>query len=128
MTEQRQRRGRAAEEFIAGRLAGRGWTILERNARPAHARGELDIIARDGHDLVFVEVKARSEGAVSGPESPMLAVDRRKQARLRRLAAAWLRERGRRSAGFARLRFDVAGVWLGPDGSVTRCEYLRGAF
>jgi putative endonuclease len=128
MTQQRRRRGQTAEDYVARRLTASSWAILERNARPPGARGELDIVARDGADLVFVEVKARSEGARLGPESPVLAVGPRKQLRLRRLGAAWLRARGRGSAGFARLRFDVAGVWLGPDGAVTRCEYIRAAF
>jgi len=128
MTAERQRRGRIAEDFVARRLIASGWAILERNARPADARGELDIVARDGCDLVFVEVKARTVGARAGPGSPALAVDARKQLRLRRLAAAWLRDPGRRSGGFASLRFDVAGVWLSREGSVLRCEYIRAAF
>ena len=128
MTAERQRRGRIAEDFVARRLMAAGWTILERNARPADARGELDIVACNGSELVFVEVKARTAGARAGPRSPVLAVDARKQVRLRRLAAAWLRDPGRRSGGFASLRFDVAGVWLGRDGSVLGCEYLRAAF
>jgi len=127
MSVERQRRGRRAEDYVAGRLAGAGWRVLERNARPAGIRGELDIVARDGEELVFVEVKARSTSAVAGPETPVLAVDARKQAQLRRLAVAWLREPGRGSGGFAGLRFDVAGVWLEGD-AVVRWEYLRAAF
>jgi putative endonuclease len=128
MTAERQRRGRRAEEFVARRLAAAGWTILARNARPPSARGEIDIVARDGSALVFVEVKARSAGATAGPESPVLAVGARKQARLRALAAGWLRDRPAGLGGFAEIRFDVAGVWLDRDGSVLRCEYLRAAF
>jgi putative endonuclease len=127
MTIERQRLGRLAEDWVATKLAGAGWQLLARNARPAGARGELDIVARDGRDLVFVEVKARSTRAVAGPISPELAVGARKQAQLRRLAAAWLRE-PERSGRFASLRFDVAGVWVGPDGAVTGCEYVRAAF
>ena len=125
---ERQRRGRVAEDYVARRLAAAGWTIVERNARPADARGELDIVARHGEALVFIEVKARTVGSVTGPESPALAVGPQKQRRLRRLAAAWLRDPGRPAGAFGALRFDVAGVWLGPDGSVVHCEYLRAAF
>jgi putative endonuclease len=128
VTVERQRRGRIAEEYVAGRLAAAGWRILARNARPAQARGELDIVARRGGALVFVEVKARSQGARTGPESPLLAVGAGKQARLRRLASAWLRERPPGLGGFAELRFDVAGVWLDGTGAVVRCEYVRAAF
>jgi putative endonuclease len=113
---------------VARRLATAGWEVLERNARPADARGELDIVARDGSDLVFVEVKARSIGARRGPELPQLAVGAQKQRRLRHLASAWLRGRARGSAGFARLRFDVAGVWIDQEGRVVRCDHIRDAF
>jgi putative endonuclease len=128
MTLERQRRGRMAEDYVAERLAAAGWTIVERNSRPPGARGELDIVARHGGELVFVEVKARTVGSIAGPESPALAVGPQKQRRLRRLAAAWLRDPGRAGTGFGGLRFDVAGVWLADDGSVVRCEYLRAAF
>ena len=61
MTVQRQRIGRAAEDLVADRLARTGWEIVERNARTRF--GELDIVARDGRTLVFVEVKAGHEPA-----------------------------------------------------------------
>jgi putative endonuclease len=128
MTVERQRLGRHAEDYVANRLAAAGWEVLDRNVRPGGVRGELDIVARDGRDLVFVEVKARRTDAVAGPTSPVLAVGARKQAQLRRLAAAWLRAAGGRSGGFAGLRFDVAGVWATREGEIVRCEHLRGAF
>lgn len=128
MTEGRQRIGRLAEDWVAGRLASAGWRILERNARPGGIRGELDIVAHDGRDLVFVEVKARSTLARAGPTTPVLAVGARKQAQLRRLAAAWLRAAGLRSGRFAGLRFDVAGVWVAPGDEIVGSEYLRAAF
>jgi putative endonuclease len=128
MTMERQHLGRLAEDYVAVRLERAGWHVLARNARPAGMRGELDIVARHGRELVFVEVKARRTGAVRGPETPVAMVDTRKQARLRRLAGAWLRERGPGSERFAGLRFDVAGVWVGPRDEIVDCEYLRAAF
>lgn len=128
MTAERQARGGAAEQFVARRLIAAGLEILERNARPPGCRGELDIVARDGRAIVFVEVKARAVGAVAGPTSPALAVGHRKQAQLRRLAAAWLRARPSGLGGFAELRFDVAGVWMGAGDVVVGCQYLRAAF
>ncbi len=113
---------------MATRLQGAGWSILDRNSRPEGGRGELDIVARDGRYLVFVEVKARSQCARAGPESPLLAVGARKQAQLRRLASAWLRDRPSGLRGFAELRFDVAGVWMGDDDSIMSLEYLPAAF
>ena len=58
MTVARQRLGRRGEELAAAELERRGWTLLARNARIAGIRGELDIVARDGGTLVFVEVKS----------------------------------------------------------------------
>src|SRR4249920_3120954 len=91
MTIARQKTGARAEELVARRLAADGWEIVERNARSRH--GELDIVARDGLTLVFVEVKAGRQGSAFGPERPVLAVDRRKQQQVRRLATAWMAAR-----------------------------------
>ena len=102
------RTGRYGEDLAAAYLEDIGWQILERNWRPDHGlRGELDIIALEpahahrepssapvgapgeawpGPRLVIVEVKTRSS-LRQGP--PAAAVDTRKLARLRALAAAW---------------------------------------
>ena len=104
----RQRTGRRGEDLAATYLEDIGWQVLERNWRPEHGlRGELDIIAlepthahrepssapaaesdaaRTRPRLVIVEVKTRSS-LRQGP--PAAAVDTRKLARLRALAAAW---------------------------------------
>lgn len=125
MTRTRQRLGKVAEDLVAQRLATAGWELLERNARTRH--GELDLVARDGHTLVFVEVKAGRAGGAFGPERPVLAVDRRKQQRIRRLATAWLAaHRDRRS--YAEIRFDAVGVSFGRGGHVLEVEHIRGAF
>jgi putative endonuclease len=125
MTIARQRTGARAEELVARRLAGAGWEIVERNARTRY--GELDIVARDGRALVFVEVKAGRKGAAFGPERPVLAVDRRKQQRVRRLATAWMSER-RDFPPYAEIRFDAVGVTFDRAGQVVDYEHLPGAF
>ncbi len=125
MAHARQRTGARAEELVARRLAGAGWEILERNARTRY--GELDIVARDGRTLVFVEVKAGRAGAAFGPERPILAVDRRKQQRIRRLAAAWIAER-RSIPPYAEIRCDAIGVTLDRGGRVIEVEHIEGAF
>jgi putative endonuclease len=125
MTAARQRIGRHAEELTALRLAGEGWEILERNARTRH--GELDIVARDGSTLVFVEVKAGREGTAFGPERPVLAVDGRKQRRIRRLATAWIAEH-RGAPRYAEIRFDAVGVTFDRAGRPVDVEHIRGAF
>ncbi len=80
--------------------------MIERNYRCPS--GEIDLILRDGSTIVFCEVKARSSDRFG---APMLAVDARKQARLRRLAAAWLSER---RPGRVNVRFDVVSVIVTP--------------
>jgi putative endonuclease len=125
MTATRQRTGRRAEELVARRLAAAGWEIVERNARTRH--GELDIVALDGHALVFVEVKAGREGAAFGPERPILAVDARKQRRVRRLATAWMAER-RDVPRYAEIRFDAVGVTFDRRGGGVDVEHIRAAF
>ena len=124
MTAARQSMGRRAEDLVARQLAAAGWEILERNARTRY--GELDIVAREGRTLVFVEVKAGRRGAAVGPERPVLAVDARKQHRLRRLATAWLAER-RDAPQCASIRFDVVGVSF-DRGRPVEVEHIRNAF
>ncbi len=125
MSEARQRTGRAGEDLVASRLHAQGWEILERNARTS--RGEIDIVALDRGDLVFVEVKAAREGASAGPERPVLAIGPRKQRRLRGLAAAWL-SANRPPAQFEQVRFDAVGVTFAADGSLRGYEHIRGAW
>jgi putative endonuclease len=125
MTAARQRTGARAEELVARRLAAAGWEILERNARTRY--GELDIVARDGPALVFVEVKAGRAGSAFGPERPILAVDARKQRRVRRLAVAWMAER-RGVRPYTQIRFDAVGVTFDRADRVTDVEHIRAAF
>ena len=101
---------------------------VARNVRVGDVRGEIDLIALDGVALVFVEVKARRVGAGAGPETPAMAVGRRKRAKLRGLAAAWLRERGYDVPRHRDLRFDVIGLRVDASGRVTEYEHLRAAF
>lgn len=128
MTAARQELGRAVERRVAERLAAAGWTIVDRNARTSELRGELDLVALDGTDLVFVEVKARRAGSRLGPETPAMAVGRRKQAKLRSLAVAWLRDRDGDLPPHRGLRFDVVGVRVDPTGRPIEWQHLRGAF
>jgi putative endonuclease len=125
MSRARQQLGRSAEDLVAGRLGEAGWEVVERNARTRH--GELDIVAFDGRTLVFVEVKAGRAGSAFGPERPVLSIDFRKQARVRRLATAWMSER-RDLPRYEEIRFDAIGVTYDRAGRVTDYEHLKGAF
>jgi putative endonuclease len=125
MTAASRKTGQRAEQLVAHRLAAAGWEIVERNARSRY--GELDIVARDGRTLVFVEVKAGREGAAFGPERPILAIDARKQRRVRKLATAWMAER-RDLPPYAEIRFDAVGVSFDRAGGVADIEHIRAAF
>lgn len=112
--------GRLGEDIAAAYLARRGLRIVERNCRSR--LGEIDLIARDGRTLVFVEVKARA-GRTADP--PQVAVNGRKQARLGRLALGYL---GRQRLGTVPCRFDVVAVTLDPGRGVPRVVHFPGAF
>jgi putative endonuclease len=125
MTAARRRTGEIAEVLVARRLAAAGWEIVERNARTRY--GEIDIVARDGRALVFIEVKGARRGTRFGPEKPILSIDFRKQRRVRRLATAWMSER-RDQPPYEEIRFDAVGVTLDRDDRPLEVEYVKGAF
>jgi putative endonuclease len=108
------------EDLAAAYLRDAGLSVLARNWRCRD--GELDIVARDGDLLVFVEVKTRSSTAFGDPAE---AVGPQKAARIRRLALQWLAETD--DAFAPNLRFDVVSVLRrGPSGPIIR--HLKGAF
>jgi len=125
MTTARRRTGQIAEGLVAQQLASSGWEIVERNARTRY--GELDIVARDGDTLVFIEVKGGRADTSFGPEKPILSVDFRKQRRVRRLATAWISER-REQPFYKEIRFDAVGVTLDRHGRAVDVDYVKGAF
>ena len=117
----RQQFGRAAEAAAARHLVGKGWTILGRNVRIG--RGELDLIARRGGVLAFVEVKARRSTRYGAPED---AVDGRKRRKVARLAELWLAARPWALCGSSAVRFDVIAVDATTHPPAVR--HLEGAF
>ena len=97
--------GRAGEDLAAAWYAARGYEVVARNWRTGG--GEIDLVVRRGRVVAIVEVKARTDDRFGAPVEAVMAA---KQARLRRLAAAWLRESGSRGL---RIRFDVVSVLAG---------------
>jgi putative endonuclease len=83
-------RGAAAEALAASYLATRGLTIVQRNYRCRG--GEIDLIARDGEVLVFVEVRLRRNRAFGTAAESITAAKRR---RLRLAARHYLARLGR---------------------------------
>lgn len=110
-------RGQRAEEEGALWLERQGFEVVERNV--VTKAGEIDIVAREGEVLCFVEVKARASD-VYGPA--IEAVDARKQRRLVRAASLYLALRNLECA----CRFDVLGMDLEPEG--WRFTLIRDAF
>jgi putative endonuclease len=95
-----------------------GLEILERNFRCR--AGEIDVVARDGRTLVFVEVKER------GDDSHGVAVEAVTPAKRQRVIRAALLWAARHGESESPVRFDVVAIDWGPDGPVIR--YERGAF
>lgn len=95
VTDARRSLGDSGEEVAARVLEQRGMTVVARNARTRY--GEIDVICREGRAYLFVEVKTRSSRSFVAPAE---ALDRRKVARLLRLAHSWLAARGERAASF----------------------------
>lgn len=119
------RRDRAAlgirgENLAAGHLESLGYEIVERNYRCAH--GEIDMVAREAGDLVFVEVKTRSGGGAFA--SPSEAVDSRKRRKLALAGECYLIERDLAEVD---CRFDVVEVYL-RAGRPATVEVIKGAF
>jgi putative endonuclease len=128
VTRERQELGRLGEDLVVASLERQGFRLLERNARVASVRGELDVIALEQGTLVFIEVKTLSASTLAGPERPAHAVGPRKQAKLRSLAGAWIAERRPGLAGFGAIRFDVVGLRVDATGRVVEWDHIRAAF
>jgi putative endonuclease len=104
----RQGLGRTGERLAAEALTRRGYCILEQNYRCRH--GEIDLVAEEGQDLVFVEVKTRRGAAYGLPEE---AVTARKRQKLREVASYYL---DAHSCSERPWRIDVVAVQLSSGG------------
>lgn len=104
--------GKVAEDLACKFLRDQGMRIVARNWR--WKGGEVDLIAKDGEALVFVEVKGRESSTFAAPEE---AVDEEKRRRLWQAARAFLQ--GKKEVP---VRFDVVAVMPG------EIRHLRGAF
>ena len=114
----RRKEGADYENLVAEELKSQGYEILEKNYRCRI--GEIDLIAKEGETLVFVEVKYRRNDKMGDPKE---AVDQKKQKKISMTASYYLmRECGRMDNP---CRFDVAAV-LGEQIEVVKnaFEYL----
>ena len=119
-TDTRRATGIRGEEEAARFLARCGYAILDKNVRTR--AGEIDLVAKEGKTLVFVEVKTRKDLAGDPPEA---AVNTRKQNRLGKLAHGYLKLRRLREMP---CRFDVVAVIVNDEGGVKAIRHIPNAF
>jgi putative endonuclease len=96
--------GRRGEDLAHRYLRSVGLTILSRNYRPGGGEAEVDIVARDGDIVVFVEVKSRSSAEYGAPDR---AVGTEKQKNIIRAARSFATRAG---IGWNQVRFDIISV------------------
>jgi putative endonuclease len=114
----RQIQGKAGEDLAASFLEQNGFKIIKRNYR--FERGEIDLIAEEGDELVFVEVKARRSTAFGTPED---AVTEEKQEQVHAVAEGYLFEH---DIDNRPCRFDVVAIEFKNDKADIR--HIRNAF
>ncbi len=113
-----QRFGKSAEDLAARHLKRCGYKIVVRNYRTR--AGEIDIIAREGRSLVFIEVKGRQSTRYGSAKA---AVTLRKQQQVAKVALWYLKETDQMGV---KARFDVVAVTQkGGDATI---EIVRNAF
>jgi putative endonuclease len=111
--------GRWGEAVAAGWLEARGWRIVARNFRYRHK--ELDLVARRGRTVAFIEVKTRRDRRFGHPAE---CVTRAKRRELERAATFWIARHGRPREEY---RFDLVTVQPRRDGTA-EIDYLENAW
>ena len=116
MIASRGRTGALGEDLAARFLARQGLVLLERNYRCKH--GEIDIVARESGELVFVEVRTRRGAEFGSPEESITSTKAR---RMIACAQAYLEERGATAKSW---RIDLVAIQL-DGGRVERLDHYR---
>lgn len=109
--------GKQGEAIAASFLKKNGYHIIEKNFRCP--LGEIDIVAREKNELVFIEVKTRKSSELGYPEQ---AVGINKQKKMSQLALWYLQKKN----SDAQARFDVVAVTLSADGD--EIKLIKNAF
>lgn len=107
--------GRRGEDLAHRYLRGAGFLVVARNYRPG-GDAEIDIVARQGDTVVFVEVKSRRSAEFGAPER---AVDVKKQQNIERAARSYVTRAG---IDWSRVRFDVISVVFSDPPSIVHQE------
>lgn len=111
-------KGKKGEDIAVACLQKKGYRIIERNYRCLY--GEIDIIAMDAGEIIFVEVKSRKSDQFGSPEE---AVGIIKQRKISKAALTYLQEQGLADHN---ARFDIVTVRFMPQGN--RVKIIKGAF
>lgn len=111
--------GHIGEQCAVELLEKKGFKILERNWRLRHL--EIDIIAANKNEIVFVEVKTRTSMLGGSPEE---AVDIVKRKRMIAAANAYIKYKREERT----LRFDIIGILINSSGEITNISHLEHAF
>ena len=111
--------GDRGEQLAADHLVRAGWTVLSRNFRLGHK--EIDLVARRGEVVAFVEVKTR---AGLGYGHPLEAITARKRREIHQVAGAWIERHGRPDDVY---RFDAVAILL-PSGGEPHIEHVEDAW
>ncbi|WP_028778296.1 YraN family protein [Shimazuella kribbensis] len=120
MTFQRKAIGQRGEDIAAGYLVSKGWELIARNW--STKLGELDIVANDGLQLIFVEVRTTTSNQFGlGFQS----VQYRKQQQVRKLAVQFMQKQ---KLEHLSIRFDVISVLLTKEREFVDLNHLEGAF
>jgi len=118
LSSSRQDLGKWGESVAAIRLESKGFQIQDRNWRCA--RGEIDIVAYDGDELAFIEVKTRRGRELGTPEEALTSHKGRK---LINLAQIYLSEK----EIDADWRIDLVAIELDKTGKLLRCDHIPNA-
>jgi putative endonuclease len=118
MTRERLELGRRGEELALKKIKRLGYTCIARNYRCA--LGEVDLIAKDGDTLVFIETKTRKGASLAYAKE---AIDARKKRQLSKVALAFMKAN---NCCEVKSRFDVVAVSL--QGNQERIEVIKNAF
>lgn len=109
--------GKQGEDIAVSFLKKKGYAIVEKNFRTVF--GEIDIIAKDNHTIVFIEVKARSDIAFG---YPFEAVHPKKREKIRKVALSFMKRFKRELPA----RFDVLSIHF--EDGMQQIEHIQDAF
>lgn len=108
--------GRKGEDLAHRYLQRAGFSVLARNYRPSDGEAEVDIVARDGDTIVFVEVKSRANAEYGSPDR---AVDPTKERQIKNAARSYTTRAG---VDWEHVRFDIVSVVFGNPPTITHYE------